>query len=88
MPADPVCQRRLGSQRLVCRGRLSAPPRAWLLGVASAVKRKVADDPVFLDRVENALEWDFSLALTLAFVALSPLLRDVSEASQQPCGLQ
>ncbi len=47
----------------------------WALGVASALKRKLIDDPDFLDRVENALEWDFALALSMAFVAMAPLLR-------------
>jgi hypothetical protein len=58
----------------------------WLLGVASAFKRQMVDDPDFLDRVENALEWDFSLALALAFVALAPLLAPTraGHATQQP----
>jgi hypothetical protein len=47
----------------------------WALGVASAMKRKLIDDPAFLDRVENALEWNFSLALSLAFLGLVGLLR-------------
>ncbi len=45
----------------------------WGLGVASAFKRKLIDDPGFLDRVENALEWDFALALSLTFLGLAPL---------------
>jgi hypothetical protein len=49
---------------------------SWALGVASALKRKLIDDPEFLDRVENALEWDFALALSLAFVALAWILRE------------
>lgn len=43
---------------------------AWLTGIASAFKRKLIDDPAFLDRVENALEWHFALYLSLGFVAL------------------
>lgn len=63
----------------------------WLLGVASAFKRKLIDDPAFLDRVENALEWNFSMALALAFVALAPLLgpcRAGKGGQQPPRGLQ
>jgi hypothetical protein len=48
---------------------------AWATGVASAFKRKLIDDPAFLDRLENALEWDFALLLSLAFLALALVLR-------------
>lgn len=48
---------------------------SWALGVASALKRKLIEDPAFLDRVENALEWNFALALSLAFVALAWVFR-------------
>jgi hypothetical protein len=74
----------LWRRRLAARaGRLRGPILvfcgtvflSWGLGVASALKRKLIDDPEFLDRVENALEWDFELALSLAFVALAWLLR-------------
>ena len=53
---------------------------AWALGVASALKRQIIDDPAFLDRVENALEWNFSLVLSLVFVGLAGVLRQGSEA--------
>jgi hypothetical protein len=48
---------------------------AWALGIGSALKRQVIDDPEFLDRVENALEWDFALALSLVFMGVAGLLR-------------
>ncbi len=48
---------------------------SWLLGVSSAFKRKLIDNPDFLDRVENLLEWNFALLLSLAFVALGWLFR-------------
>jgi hypothetical protein len=47
----------------------------WGLGVASALKRKLIDDPGFLDRVENALEWNFALALSIAFLGVAALLK-------------
>jgi hypothetical protein len=51
----------------------------WGLGIASAFKRKLIDDPEFLDRVENALEWDFALALSLTFVAISLFHRSAEQ---------
>lgn len=51
---------------------------AWALGVASALKRQVIDDPAFLDRVENALEWNFALCLSLVFVGIAGVLREGS----------
>ena len=47
----------------------------WATGVASALKRNLSDDPLFLDRLENALEWNFALCLSLCFLALAPLIR-------------
>jgi hypothetical protein len=63
----------------------------WLFGVGSAFKRQIVEDPEFLDRVENALEWDFSLALALSFVALALVLRRSGlgdKPQQPPRGLQ
>ena len=50
---------------------------AWMLGVASAFKRKLIDNPEFLDRIENALEWNFALTLSLGFVALALVFKTV-----------
>lgn len=49
----------------------------WVTGIGSAFKRKLIDDPLFLDRVENALEWNFALFLSLAFVALAFVRRSL-----------
>ena len=51
----------------------------WATGVASALKRNLSDDPLFLDRLENALEWNFALCLSLCFLALAPLIRSRGE---------
>jgi hypothetical protein len=51
----------------------------WLLGVGSAFKRKIIDNPDYLDRVENVLEWNFALALSMAFLALA-LVHRVAES--------
>ena len=48
---------------------------SWLLGVSSAFKRKLIEDPVFQDQVENLLEWNFALVLSLTFVALGFVIR-------------
>ena len=80
----------VGAQR-AGRRYLWVVSMTWLLGVAAAFKRQIVEDPEFLDRVENALEWDFSLALALAFLALAPLLQTAGSADfaqQPPSGLQ
>jgi hypothetical protein len=47
----------------------------WIVGLASAFKRLFIENPVLLDRVENALEWNFALLLSLTFVAMAALFR-------------
>lgn len=43
---------------------------SWALGVASAFKRKLIENPALQDQVENLLEWNFALVLSLTFVAI------------------
>lgn len=62
---------------------LAAVVMMWSLGVASAFKRKLVDDPAFLDRVENALEWNFALMMSLVFVALAMVHRAVERKARQ-----
>jgi len=47
----------------------------WAIGVLSAFKRQLIDDPEVVDRFQNALEWDFALALSLTFMAMALLMR-------------
>ena len=47
----------------------------WTLGIMSAFKRKLIDNPAYLDRVENLLEWNFALVLSLSYIALAMILR-------------
>ncbi|MDX1459789.1 MAG: hypothetical protein R3348_01920 [Xanthomonadales bacterium] len=47
---------------------------AWASGVGSAFKRRLIEDEILLDRVENLLEWNFALLLSLCFVALAGVL--------------
>lgn len=47
----------------------------WGVGLLSAFKRRLFDDPAFIDRVENAAEWNFALGLALLFLALAAVLR-------------
>lgn len=72
------------SEPSAARGLTVLVAVAWALGVASALKRRIIQDPDFLDRVENALEWDFSLALSVAFLGLVPLLRRVKKDAVNP----
>ena len=51
----------------------------WMAGIASALKRDLVQDAALVDRLENALEWWFALGLSLAFVALSGLVRRVRD---------
>ena len=46
----------------------------WVAGVGSAFKRRLTEDAVLIDRLENALEWNFALLLCLCFVALALVL--------------
>lgn len=43
----------------------------WCVGIVSAFKRRLSDDPAFVDRLQNVLEWAFAGGLSLAFVVLS-----------------
>lgn len=47
----------------------------WALGVFSAFKRLLFADPVFIDRIENVIEWWYALAMSLAFIAIARLFR-------------
>ena len=51
-------------------GYLAVVVLAWATGIVSAFKRQLSDDPAFIDRLENALEWHFALYLSLGFVVL------------------
>jgi hypothetical protein len=52
----------------------------WGTGLLSAFKRRLFDDPLIIDRVENAAEWNFALGLALLFVALAAVLRTSDDA--------
>ena len=54
----------------------------WCTGIASALKRSVIDNPVTLDRVESALEWWFSLGLSLGFVAMSLVIYQAGKSGR------
>jgi hypothetical protein len=47
----------------------------WALGVFSAFKRLLFADPVFIDRIENVIEWWYALAMSLAFLAIAWMFR-------------
>ena len=49
----------------------------WGIGLLSAFKRRLFEDPQFIDRLQNALEWNFALGLALLFLALAGVLRSM-----------
>jgi hypothetical protein len=67
------------ARRSLLGGRLGRPVAAlaalvslqWALGVFSAVKRLIFADPLFIDRLENVIEWWYALAMSLAFFAIA-----------------
>lgn len=46
----------------------------WGVGLVSAFKRQLFDDPSVIDRVQNAMEWNFALGLALLFLGLAGVL--------------
>lgn len=70
-------------RRLPGDGRLARPIELlmalvslqWGLGVFSAVKRLLFEDPVVLDRVENMVEWFYALPMALAFILIAWMFR-------------
>lgn len=61
------------------RPYLAVLAMTWLVGIASALKRDLVQDPALVDRLESALEWWFALGLSLAFIALSRLIRHINQ---------
>jgi hypothetical protein len=43
----------------------------WLLGVFSAFKRLIFDDPDFIDRLENVIEWWYALPMATGFIVIA-----------------
>jgi len=43
----------------------------WVLGVFSSVKRLVFDDPEFIDRLENVIEWWYALPMASGFIIIA-----------------
>lgn len=60
-------------------GRLSQPvvtltaliSLQWALGVFSAFKRLIFDDPAFIDRLENLIEWWYALPMATGFMIIA-----------------
>lgn len=63
-----------GLRRTSARVFLGVVALTWLLGVVSAFRRRLVDDPALQDRLQNALEWHFSTALSLGLLALAACL--------------
>jgi len=43
----------------------------WVLGVFSSVKRLVFEDPEFIDRLENVIEWWYALPMATGFIVIA-----------------
>ena len=43
----------------------------WLLGVFSAFKRLIFNDPDFIDRLENVIEWWYALPMATGFIVIA-----------------
>jgi hypothetical protein len=43
----------------------------WVLGVFSAFKRLIFENPVLIDQIENVIEWWYALAMSLAFLVIA-----------------
>jgi len=43
----------------------------WMLGVFSAIKRLIFDDPDFIDRLENIIEWCYALPMATCFIVIA-----------------
>ena len=43
----------------------------WALGVFSAFKRLIFEDPLFIDRLENVIEWWYALPMATGFVVIA-----------------
>ncbi len=79
---------------LAWRGRAWAPrvyvgavSMTWAIGVASAFKRRLAA-PELIDVLENALEWNFALALSLCFLFLAAVTDRSRPGAQDLPGAQ
>jgi len=63
----------------LAEGRLLHPINAlmalisvqWTLGVFSAFKRLLFDDPDFIDRLENVIEWWYALPMATGFIVIA-----------------
>jgi hypothetical protein len=47
----------------------------WVLGVFSAIKRLIFDDPQLIDRLENIIEWCYALPMASAFLVVAWMFR-------------
>lgn len=54
----------------------------WAIGVFSAFKRLLFDDPVFIDQLENITEWLMVATMSLGFMLIGLLLRQRSSVSR------
>lgn len=78
------------ARRRLASGRLVAPITAltglvsmqWALGVFSAFKKLIFDDPDLIDRIENIIEWWYALPMSLNFVVIAWLFSRTAFATR------
>jgi len=66
-------------RRQLAEGRLLRPIATlmalisvqWILGVFSALKRLIFEDPDFIDRLENVIEWWYALPMATGFIVIA-----------------
>lgn len=66
-------------RRQLAQGRLLNPVATlmalislqWALGVFSALKRLLFEDPEFIDRLENVIEWWYALPMASGFIVIA-----------------
>jgi hypothetical protein len=66
-------------RRQLAQGRLLNPittlmaliSMQWALGVFSAFKRLLFEDPEFIDRLENVIEWWYALPMATGFIVIA-----------------
>lgn len=66
-------------RRQLAQGRLRNPIATlmalislqWALGVFSALKRLLFEDPEFIDRLENVIEWWYALPMASGFIVIA-----------------
>ena len=80
------------ARRQLANGRLLQPivtlivliSLQWALGVFSAIKRLIFEEPVFIDRLENVIEWWYALPMATGFIVIAWLFARTGFPMRKP----